>query len=105
MLNQSYIRYFRDAPLKKRIDHFPNSFEAEETRIGPAMISKNAFTHINRPKKRKVKRRRKGRAYFGKDLLKMIPETHLKSEKRGKKKPPRPEGLPPHMAAATKYTR
>ena len=98
------IKYFRDAPLRRRVDHFSSSLEVGETRMEPAAVEINEIiseenlislsTSRKRveQKKRRVKRRRMG--HIGRETR---GGRGLQSEKQSRKKPPRPAGPPPHM--------
>ena len=97
MINRLTI-YFRDAPLRRRVDHFSNSLEVGETRMEPAvednLVSLSTSRKRVEQKKRRVKRRRH------KHIVREM--RGGKSEKEGREKPPRPAGLPPHMVKKLK---
>jgi len=94
----------RDAPLRRRVDHFSSSLEVGETRIEPAAAEMNEISSEDNlvtlstsrkrveQKKKIVKRRRLG--HIGREMRR---GRGFQSEKRSRKKPPRPAGPPPHM--------
>ena len=101
------IKYFRESPLRRRVDHFSNSLEVAETRVEPAVEMQEIRSAdklvLSRQKKRRVKRKRLGTKHFGRtELAASRSGKGFHSEKKRRKKPPRPAGLPPHMIKKVK---
>ena len=105
------IKYFRESPLRRRVDHFSNSLEVAETRVEPKMEPAVEMQEIrsadklvlSRQKKRRVKRKRLGTKHFGRtELAASRSGKGFHSEKKRRTKPPRPAGLPPHMIKKVK---
>ena len=100
------IKYFRESPLRRRVDHFSNSLEVAETRVETKMEPAVEMQEIrsadklvlSRQKKRRVKRKRLGTKHLGRtELAASRSGKGFHSEKKRRTKPPRPTGLPPHM--------
>ena len=108
------IKYFRESPLRRRVDHFSNSLEVAETkmetRVEPKMETKMEPAVemqeirsadklvLSRQKRRRVKRKRLGTKHFGRtELAASRSGKGFHSEKERRTTPPRPTGLPPHM--------
>ena len=116
------IKYFRESPLRRRVDHFSNSLEVAETRVETKMETKMETRVepkmetkmepavemqeirsadklvLSRQKRRRVKRKRLGTKHFGRtELAASRSGKGFHSEKKRRTKPPRPTGLPPHM--------
>ena len=109
------IKYFRESPLRRRVDHFSNSLEVAETKMEtrvetkmePAVEMQEIRSAdklvLSRQKKRRVKRKRLGTKNFGRtELAASRSGKGFHSEKKRRKKPPRPAGLPPHMIKKVK---
>ena len=113
------IKYFRESPLRRRVDHFSNSLEVAETRVEPKVetrvetkmepavemqeIRSADKLVLSRQKKRRVKRKRLGTKHFGRtELAASRSGKGFHSEKKRRTKPPRPAGLPPHMIKKVK---